>query len=302
MIKLQGTLIERLEQALSLICAEAREEEVRHFYDIYEKAGIKPPLSAEKFFRKYGGAYRDSYIMLAEPKYNTAVFLSCYGNDKKTDNLDYAMQDIDLIREIAQQEVCPIGMIGYDIPAEVYIGENGLLYCRYDFKEEIDIFESPAQILEYYLKNNIPIGVDKKPIRKTYECMNMYKLETDNFSLELEPYLTESRLRIKVSSYGFSAVAMIDADELYVGGFSECLNRLYDTLKGYVKLEDLSTDTLIEFTAEANGHIGISGRIDNGQNYGHGYYHQLTFNNEFDQTCLRDFAKTFYADYGKYAE
>ena len=59
-------------------------------------------------------------------------------------------------------------MIGYDIPAEVYIGEDGLLYCRYDFKEEIDMFESPAQILEYYLKNNVPIGVDKKPIIKKY--------------------------------------------------------------------------------------------------------------------------------------
>ena len=78
------------------------------------------------------------------------------------------MQDIDLIMDAAQQEVCPIGFIGYDIPAEVYIGEDGLLYCRYDFKEEIDMFESPAQILEYYLKNNVPIGVDKKPIIKKY--------------------------------------------------------------------------------------------------------------------------------------
>ena len=50
MIKLQGTLIERLEQALSLICKEASDEQVRHFHDIYEKAGIKPSLSAEKFF------------------------------------------------------------------------------------------------------------------------------------------------------------------------------------------------------------------------------------------------------------
>ena len=167
MIKLQGTLIERLEQALSLICKEASDEQVKHFYEIYEKAGIKPSLSAEKFFRKYGGI-RDSYIMLSDPKYNDAISLWCYGNDDNTGNLDYAMQDIDLIMDAAQQEVCPIGFIGYDIPAEVYIDENGLLYCRYDFKEEIDVFESPAQILEYYLKNNVPIGVDKKPIIKKY--------------------------------------------------------------------------------------------------------------------------------------
>ena len=168
MIKLQGTLIERLEQALSLICTEASDEQVKHFHDIYEKAGIKPTSSAEKFFRKYGGD-RDSYIMLTDPQFNDAIYLWCYGKDAKTDNLDYAMQDVDLIREAAQQEVCPVGMIGYDIPAEVYIGENGLLYCSYDFKEEIDIFESPAQILEDYLRNNVPIGVDKKPVLKTYE-------------------------------------------------------------------------------------------------------------------------------------
>lgn len=44
-------------------------EEVEHFYEIYENVGIMPTLSAEKFIRKYGGAYQDSYIMLTEPKY-----------------------------------------------------------------------------------------------------------------------------------------------------------------------------------------------------------------------------------------
>ena len=33
-----------------------------------------------------------------------------------------------------------------------------------------------------------------------------------------------------------------------------------------------------------------------------GYGHELTFENEVDQTYLRGFAKTLFADYGKYAE
>ena len=33
-------------------------------------------------------------------------------------------------------------------------------YSLKKLEEEIDIFESPAQILEYYLKNHVPIGVD----------------------------------------------------------------------------------------------------------------------------------------------
>ena len=32
-----------------------------------------------------------------------------------------------------EQEVCPIGEIGYYYPAEVFVGENGLLYCVYSY-------------------------------------------------------------------------------------------------------------------------------------------------------------------------
>lgn len=169
MIELKGTLTERLEAALSLVCAKVTEEQMEHFRDIYEQAGIKPSDAAAEFFGRYGGAYRENYIMLPDAKYNKAIFVRCYGNDSDTGDLEYAMQYMDVIREAAQQEVCPVALIGFDIPADVYIGENGLLYCLYEFKEEIDVFESPAQILEYYLKNSVPIGVDKKPIVTSYE-------------------------------------------------------------------------------------------------------------------------------------
>ena len=129
----------------------------------------------------------------------------------------------------------------------------------------------------------------------------MYKLETENFTFELEPYMTDCKLRIKVSSYGFSADTMIDADELYLGDFSFSLNEFYETMRGSVKLQDLSMDSFIEFTAKANGYISVAGRINNGQDYGHGFYQQLTFENEFDQTYLHDLAKTLFADFGEYA-
>lgn len=168
MIQLNGTLIERLETAVQLVCAAVTEEQVQHFHEIYRRAGIEPSAAAAEFFKKYGGAYRENYIVLPDPKYNKAVFFRCYGNDEKTDNLDYAMQNIDMVTDVAEQNVCPVALIGYDIPADVYVGENGLLYCLYEFKEEIDCFESPAQILEYYLKNQVPTGVDRKPADGKY--------------------------------------------------------------------------------------------------------------------------------------
>lgn len=168
MTELQGTLIERLEQAVNMICSEVTNEEIAHFYEIYEKAGIKPSLSAVEFFKKYGGAYRDNYIMLPNPKHNTDIFLKCYGKYEDGD-LKYAAQYLDMIKEMAKQDVCPIALIGYQEPADVFIGENGLLYCMYEFKEEIDVFNTPAEILEYYLRNEVPIGVDRKPIKKSYD-------------------------------------------------------------------------------------------------------------------------------------
>jgi hypothetical protein len=48
------------------------------------------------------------------------------------------------------------------------------------------------------------------------------------------------------------------------------------------------------------GHIRIKGYIHN--KMGIGYGHELTFENEVDQTYLRGFAKVLFADYGKYAE
>lgn len=161
MTELQGTLIERLEQAVKLVCSEVTDEETERFYEIYEKAGIKPSLAAVEFFKKYGGAYRDNYIMLPDPKRNSDIFFKCYGKYDDGD-LEYAAQYSDTIKEAAKQDVCPIALIGYQSPADVFIGENGLLYCMYEFKEEIDVFKTPAEILELYLRNDVPIGVGKK--------------------------------------------------------------------------------------------------------------------------------------------
>lgn len=159
MIELQGTLIERLEQAISLVCSEVTNEEIERFYAIYEKAGIKPSPSAVEFFKKYGGAYRNRHIVLPDPKRNRDIFIKCYGKYEDGD-LEYAAQYTDMIEETAEQNVCPIALIGYQSPADVFIGENGLLYCMYEFKEEIDVFRSPAEILELYLRNDVPIGVE----------------------------------------------------------------------------------------------------------------------------------------------
>lgn len=185
MIELRGTLKERVEEAIRLVCTEVTPEEVDNFCALYEKAGIKLFPASIEFFKKYGGAYRNSYIMLQDPKYNKDISLNIYDNitdfyyasafDPKEielealRRLDFAMDWIDEMREFAGVDIHPIAEIGYYYPAEVYIGENGKLYCMYEFKGELEVHDTPAEILEPYLKNNIPIGVDKMPIKLEYE-------------------------------------------------------------------------------------------------------------------------------------
>ncbi len=326
MIELKGTLKERLEKAVSLVCTEVTEEEVAGVISLYEKAGIKLLPSAIDFFRQYGGAYRSSYIMLKDPAYNTDISLNCYEiltdfyysdayDPKEVEKdmlrrLDCALDEIDMVREFAKEEVCPIGEIGYYYPAVVYIGENGKLFCVYEYKEEIDIFNTPAEILESCLGNNPPIGVDRMPIRTTYDWKDngMYTLDADRFKLSLTPKVHEkdllepvnTSLKVNVFSYGFSADSSMDINARDLGKFAVQLNELYKSLNGSAELNAPYGDSYLVFTAAIGGHIRISGCIHNENAYG--CTQKLCFENEIDQTYLRDFAKALSADYRKYAE
>lgn len=126
----------------------------------------------------------------------------------------------------------------------------------------------------------------------------MYSIKTDTFCLELTPIA--DTITIKVSSYDFSAVACIDSDEALTAGFALQINELYENLKGVARLQDLyETDSFIEFTALDLGHIAVRGQIISLRNR---QTQQLEFENSFDQTYLRDFAKKLLLDFGRYAE
>lgn len=137
----------------------------------------------------------------------------------------------------------------------------------------------------------------------------MYRLETENFLLELKPkvqqndfpYPVNTSLNVKVSSYGFSAEAVMDIDVRGLADFAVHLNELYETLKGSARLEEpYGAHCYIEFMACTGGHIRVKGDIHNGMAYG--YEQELSFENKIDQTYLRSFAKSLFSAYRKYAE
>ena len=181
MIELKGTLKERLDEAIRLANAGVTEEEIRLFRENYQKAGVKLLPSAEAFFIKYGGVFKYHYMVLTDARYNGEIEFWCYAvlldfyyteefSYKRQEKnvmyaLDCAMDEIEKIRAFAGQEVCPIADIGYYYPAVVYIGENGLLYCTYEWTDEIRVFHKPAEIFVDYLLSNVPIGLEKLPVK-----------------------------------------------------------------------------------------------------------------------------------------
>ena len=55
-----------------------------------------------------------------------------------------------------------------------------------------------------------------------------------------------------------------------------------------------------EFSAKTGGHIKVTGRLNNKNAFG--YTQEISFENEIDQTYLREFVNQLLADFGKYAD
>ena len=137
----------------------------------------------------------------------------------------------------------------------------------------------------------------------------MYKIESDKFQLEFLPEIHEQDfaypvnvyLVVKVSSYGYSADTFMDVGVQGIAGFATQLKKLYESLSGKAGLEEpYSVHNYIEFSAKTGGHITVTGRLNNKNAFG--YTQEISFENEIDQTYLREFVNQLLADFGKYAD
>ena len=127
--------------------------------------------------------------------------------------------------------------------------------------------------------------------------MKSYKLITDNFKLEIELKIyekdieipTNSTLNLKIDSDNFTAITTMDIDiNSFINFASELLN-IYNSLNGAIRLEESYGDNYIEFNVNHSGHIFVRGVVNNLCRNGH--TQELKFENEFDQTYLKDFVK-----------
>ena len=136
----------------------------------------------------------------------------------------------------------------------------------------------------------------------------MYCIKTENFYLGFRPYVYQNYLRapvntnleVEIISYGFSAKTVIEIDIRKLAAFAVHLNRLYESLSGSARLEEpYGEQGYIEFEASARGHVKIEGRL---AKYTAEYAQRLQFQNEIDQTNLKNFAQSLLADFTAYME
>ena len=134
--------------------------------------------------------------------------------------------------------------------------------------------------------------------------MREYVLETENFRLSLSidvfesdvEYASNAVMKVIVVSDGFSANTEMDIDVKEFAAFAEGLLNVYDTLKGETIIkEPFGHQQYVEFKGGKNGHITVEGYLRSISGT-----HGLRFENSFDQTYLRAFAKELAADFAKY--
>ena len=91
----------------------------------------------------------------------------------------------------------------------------------------------------------------------------------------------------------------MEIDVKAFAGFACTLHEVYETLTGTAELrEPYGAQSFIIFTADRSGRIKANGKISGFDSDGR--RQTLLFQNEFDQTYLKNFAKKLFADYTSY--
>lgn len=135
----------------------------------------------------------------------------------------------------------------------------------------------------------------------------IHVLETENFKLSIEPKIFQEDiefpantiLNIVVESDGFYANTTMDINIKYLAKFGYDLCRIYETLHGEARLEEpYGHHMWFSFVGNGIGHIAIKGYLSKGNIIG--MEQVLEFENEIDQTYLKQFCNELIRNYKMY--
>lgn len=131
----------------------------------YKKFGIILSSKAKDFFRQYYGIKSKWYIefhnldhgpdfefeLFPYPKWYTIDVV-----DFMYDDAEYTIksEEYESVLNFApeQKNMVMVGEIGYYYPARVWIGECGKLYATHDYEDDVLVFDSLIELIEYEVK------------------------------------------------------------------------------------------------------------------------------------------------------
>lgn len=131
-------------------------------------------------------------------------------------------------------------------------------------------------------------------------------LKSEKFVLNIVPeifegdikYSSNTIMEIKVQSDGFSANTTMDIDIKQFAKFSADLCGIYETLSGEARIEEpYGMHMYLCFAGNGRGHITIKGYLHKGDGTGN---QSLEFENDIDQTYLKEFCYDLKNSYSKY--
>ncbi len=168
-INLDGTKIERIRKALFVAgWVPNRKVDIPLVLDYYKKYEIELSNKAIEFFQEFYGIASEWYV--ENSGLNTlACFEFCLcpykelGNSNVTEFMDDEEEMYQKIKTCANENVVWVGEIGYVYPAFVWIGDSGKIYCKHDYEEEIRVFDSLIEMIEYEVSGiNLDFIIIKK--------------------------------------------------------------------------------------------------------------------------------------------
>lgn len=136
-----------------------------------------------------------------------------------------------------------------------------------------------------------------------------YQLNAENFLLAINPKVFEEDiqlssntiLEVTIQSDGFSANTTMDIDIKEFAKFALNLTHIYETLSGEARIEEpYGLHMYMSFIGNGRGHIAIKGYLHKGN--GTGNEQSLEFENDIDQTYLKNFCYALLCDYKKYLQ
>lgn len=131
-------------------------------------------------------------------------------------------------------------------------------------------------------------------------------LKTDSFSLGMTAQIFDltlpinALLHIEVKSNGFSGSASMDLDAKDLAKFSDDLCVVYENLSGEARITEAYGEMYICFACKHRGYLTVTGYLEHIDRAGN--VQTLTFENDIEQSYLKDFCYPLKNAYHQYLD